>query len=86
MLHSGLRIMVLATLMCALSSTVTRAEPIDLEGSWATDVDNCAKVFVRKEGRDRPVGRFRPLWRRVHHRCESHHRKDGAVLHHQQTK
>ncbi len=51
MLHSVLRIMVLATLMCALSSTVTRAEPIDLEGSWATDADNCAKVFVRKEGR-----------------------------------
>jgi hypothetical protein len=50
MLHSGLKMMVLAALMWALSPAVTLAEPIDLEGSWATDADNCAKVFVRKGG------------------------------------
>jgi hypothetical protein len=42
--------MLLAALMLALSPEMTLAEPIDLEGSWATDADNCAKVFVRKGG------------------------------------
>jgi hypothetical protein len=50
MLHSGLRMMVLAALLCALPSAVTAAEPINLEGAWATDADNCGKVFVQKGG------------------------------------
>jgi hypothetical protein len=35
-------------LMCALALPSAAAEPIDLEGAWATDSDNCGKVFVRK--------------------------------------
>jgi hypothetical protein len=42
--------MVLAVLIWAGASAATAAEPIDLEGSWATDADNCSKVFVRRGG------------------------------------
>lgn len=38
-------------LMCALSQPVSATEPMDLNGSWATDADNCDRVFVRKAGR-----------------------------------
>ena len=49
MLYSGLRIIIVLTaLMSSFPTTATAAEPIDLEGAWATDAENCAKVFVRK--------------------------------------
>jgi len=51
MLQSSLRMMTLVAVMCALSPTTTFAEPLNLEGSWATDADNCSKVFVREGGR-----------------------------------
>jgi hypothetical protein len=50
MTHVGSRIVPAVVLMCALALPAGAAEPIDLEGAWATDADNCAKVFVRKGG------------------------------------
>jgi hypothetical protein len=50
MTHAGSRIVSAVVLMCVLALPAGAAEPIDLEGAWATDADNCAKVFVRKGG------------------------------------
>ena len=50
MTHIGSRMMSAVVLMCALTIPAGAAEPIDLEGAWATDADNCAKVFVRRDG------------------------------------
>jgi hypothetical protein len=51
MLYSSLRMTVVAALISIFPPMAMAAEPIDLEGAWATDADNCGKVFVRKEGR-----------------------------------
>jgi hypothetical protein len=48
MLYSSLRMTVVAALISIFPPMAMAAEPIDLEGSWATAVENCAKVFVRK--------------------------------------
>jgi hypothetical protein len=50
MVHTGSSIASALVLMCALALPSAAAEPIDLEGAWATDADNCAKVFVRRGG------------------------------------
>ena len=50
MTHLGSGIVSAVVLMCALTLPAGAAEPIDLEGAWATDADNCAKVFVRRGG------------------------------------
>jgi hypothetical protein len=50
MTHLGSGIVSAVVLMCALALPAGAAEPIDLEGAWATDADNCAKVFVRRGG------------------------------------
>jgi hypothetical protein len=50
MTHVGSRRVSAVVLMCALALPAGAAEPIDLEGAWATDADNCAKVFVRRDG------------------------------------
>jgi hypothetical protein len=50
MTHIGSRMVSAVVLMCALALPAGAAEPINLEGAWATDADNCAKVFVRKDG------------------------------------
>ena len=48
MIHAGSRIASAVVLICALVLSAGAAEPIDLDGAWATDADNCSKVFVRK--------------------------------------
>lgn len=50
MTHLGSRILSAVALIYALALPAGAAEPIDLEGAWATDADNCAKVFVRRGG------------------------------------
>jgi hypothetical protein len=50
MTHPGSRIVWAVMLMCALALPAGAAEPIELEGAWATDADNCGKVFVRRGG------------------------------------
>lgn len=51
MSYSALRVVMVASLLCAVAPLPSTAEPIDLEGSWAADAENCGKVFVRKDGR-----------------------------------
>lgn len=51
MTHVDLRTIIsIVALICALAFPAGAAEPINLEGAWATDPDNCAKVFVQRGG------------------------------------
>jgi hypothetical protein len=40
-----------ALLFGSLLTLAGRADAVDLNGAWAGDVDQCAKVFVRQEGK-----------------------------------
>ncbi|OAF11799.1 hypothetical protein AYJ54_08040 [Bradyrhizobium centrolobii] len=37
-----------ALLLASPAVTASRADALDLNGAWASDADNCAKVFVRQ--------------------------------------
>jgi hypothetical protein len=38
-------------LLGSLLAMAGRADAVDLNGAWASDADQCAKVFVRQEGK-----------------------------------
>ena len=40
-----------ALLFGLLITLASRADAVDLNGAWASDADQCAKVFVRQEGK-----------------------------------
>jgi hypothetical protein len=44
-------ILAASVLLGSSHATAFAAEPAVIEGSWVTDVEHCAKVFVRKGGR-----------------------------------
>jgi hypothetical protein len=50
MLRSSSTILSPFVLMCALALPCGAAEVVDLEGAWATDSENCGKVFTRRGG------------------------------------
>jgi hypothetical protein len=50
MLYPVVRLSLALVLACCLPIAGVRADPIGLEGSWATNSEHCDKVFVRKGG------------------------------------
>jgi len=54
------------------------AVAFDLNGAWASDADNCAKVFVRK-GAQVSFAEMSEVWGRFHYRGRPNHRQVCAM-------